>query len=104
MKCSICRHPQQTEMIFDYAHTFSLRVTASRYGVGYRSLHRHIERCIYALMEEDKQQRYQQKLAEVAELLMQCFTFQQKPRRRKSIITKEVKFTWSRRAWKGKNG
>lgn len=104
MNCSICHHPQQAEMIIDYAHTISLRVTATNFGVGYRSLHRHIERCIYALMEEDEQQRYQQELAEVAELLMQYFTIRQRPRRRKSIITKEVKFTWSRRAWSGKSG
>lgn len=101
MSCSICRHPRQAEMIIDYADTLSLRATASRYGVGYRSLHRHIERCIYALMEEDEQRRYEQELAETAELLMLHFSFQQRPRRKKSIITKKIKFTWSRRAWKG---
>lgn len=104
MNCSICRHPQQVEMIIDYAHTLSLRATANNYGVGYRSLHRHIERCIYALMEEDEQQRYEYELKETAELLTLHFTVQQRPRRRKSIITKEVKFTWSRRAWSGKSG
>lgn len=104
MNCSICQHPQQAEMIIDYAQTFSLRVTASRYNVGYRSLHRHIESCIYALMEEDEQQRYERELGEVAGLLTLHFAVQQRPRRKKSIITKKVEYTWSRRAWSGKNG
>jgi predicted DNA-binding protein YlxM (UPF0122 family) len=58
MNCSICRHPRQAEMIIDYAHTCSLRETASRFDVGYRSLQRHIEKCLYALLEEYEQRQY----------------------------------------------
>jgi hypothetical protein len=100
MNCSICRHPQAAEMIIDYAYTCSLRVTASRFNVGYRSLQRHIERCVYALMEEAEQQEYEQKLSSVAEDLRFYFEYKMRPRRKESIITKKVNFTWSRRAWK----
>jgi hypothetical protein len=102
MNCSICRHPRQAEMIVDYAFTCSLRVTASRYEVGYRSLHRHIERCIYAIMKEDEQKDYEKRFREVAEFLRFYFKPIPKPYRRKSIIKKKVEFTWSRRAWSRK--
>ncbi len=99
MNCSICRHPRQAEIIIDYAYTSSLRSTAERFEVGYRSLHRHIERCIYALMEEDEQNDYRKAFAETAEMLRVSFKVRAKSRRPKSIITKNVDFTWSRRAW-----
>jgi len=99
MFCSICQHPQQAEMIIDYAYTCSLRETASRFGVGYRSLQRHLERCIRDLMAEQEQKEYEREFAEVAELLRLNFQFRIKPSRRKSIITKKVEFTWSRRSW-----
>lgn len=100
MNCTICRHPRQAEMIIDYAFTYSLRVTAWRFGVGYRSLHRHIERCIYAIMEEQEQKDYQRRFAEVAEFLRMYFKPIPKLPCRKSIIKKKVEFSWSRRAWK----
>lgn len=99
MPCSICQHPQQAEMIIDYANSCSLRATARRFGAGYRSLHRHLGRCIFYLMAEQEQKDYEQEFAEVAELLRLNFQPPPKPYRRKSIITKKVEFTWSRRAW-----
>lgn len=102
MNCSICQHPRQAEMIIDYAYTLSLRVTANNYGVGYRSLQRHIKKCIYALMKECEQRRYEQELAETAELLTLHFTYQQRPRRKRSIITRKVECNWGRRAWERK--
>jgi hypothetical protein len=102
MSCSICRHPRQAEIIIDYAYSCSLRATASRFNVGYRSLQRHLERCIPCLMAEQEQKSYEREFAEVAELLQLHFQPQPKPCRRKSIITKKVEFTWSRRAWKKK--
>ena len=99
MNCSICRHPQQAEIIVEYAYTSSLRSTAERFGVGYRSLHRHIQRCIYALMEEDEQDEYRKALTETVEILRASFKIHSKQRRPKSIITKNVDFTWSRRGW-----
>ena len=100
MFCSICRHPQQAEMIVDYAFSCSLRVTARRFNAGYRSLQRHLERCILCLMAEQEQKEYEREFAEVAGLLRLYFQPQPKPYRRKSIIKKKVEFTWSRRAWK----
>ena len=99
MPCSICRHPQQAEMIIDYAYTCSLRATARRFGAGYRSLQRHLGRCIVSLMAEQEQKDYEREFAEVAELMRLHFQPQPKPYRRKSIITKRIEFTWSRRAW-----
>ena len=102
MSCSICRHPQQAEMIIDYAYSCSLRATASRFNAGYRSLQRHLERCMPLLMAEKEQQGYEREFAEVAALIKLHFQPQPKPYRRKSIIKKKVEFTWSRRAWKRK--
>ncbi len=99
MFCSICQHPQQAEMIIDYANTCSLRETASRFGVGYRSLQRHLERCIRDLMAEQEQKEYDREFAEVAELLLINFQIYLKPARRKSIIKKNVEFSWSRKSW-----
>ena len=89
-------------MIVDYAYSCSLRVTASRFNAGYRSLHRHLENCLPVLMAEKEQQEYEREFAEVAALIKLHFQPQPKPYRRKSIIKKKVEFTWSRRAWKKK--
>ncbi len=99
MFCSICQHPQQPEMIIDYAVTCSLRETANNFGVGYRSLHRHLERCIVALMIEQEAKDYDKDFAEVAELVALFYmpSFKSRP---KSIIKMPIEFTWSRRAWK----
>jgi hypothetical protein len=102
MTCSICQHPRQAEMIIDYAYSCSLRATASRFNAGYRSLQRHLEHCIPVLMAEQEQRNYEREFAEVAELIRGHFQPMSKPYRRKSIITKKVEFTWSRRAWKKK--
>lgn len=99
MSCSICRHPRQAEMIIDYAETCSLRATARRFGAGYRSLLRHLERCIPVLMAEQEQKEYEQEFKEVAELLRLNFQPLPPPYRRKSIVTIKIEFTWSRRAW-----
>ena len=99
MSCSICRHPQQAEILISYALTCSLRKTASNFDTGYRSLQRHLERCIPVIMAEQEQKEYEREFAEVAELLRLYFQPPPKPYRRKSIITKKVEFTWSRRAW-----
>ena len=88
-------------MIVDYAYSCSLRVTASRFNAGYRSLHRHLERCLPVLMAEQEQQQYEREFADVAALIKLYFQPNPKPYRRKSI-TKQVEFTWSRRAWKKK--
>ena len=102
MSCSICRHLQQAEMIIDYAYTCSLRATASNYNAGYRSLQRHLEHCIPVLMAEQEQKEYEREFEEVAELLRLNFQPKPQPYRRKSIITKRIEFTWSRRAWTNK--
>lgn len=99
MSCSICRHPQQAEILISYADTCSLRKTADSFNAGYRSLQRHLERCIPALMAEQEQKEFEREFKEVAELLLLYFQPPPKPYRRKSIITKKVEFTWSRRAW-----
>ena len=89
-------------MIIDYAYSCSLRATASRFNAGYRSLQRHLENCLPVLMAEREQQAYEREFAEVAHLIKLYFQPKLKPYRRKSIITKQVEFTWSRRAWKKK--
>ena len=89
-------------MIIDYAYSCSLRATASRFNAGYRSLQRHLENCLPVLMAEREQQQYERELAEVANLLKLYYQPPPPPYRRKSIITKKVEFTWSRRAWKKK--
>jgi hypothetical protein len=86
-------------MIIDYAYSCSLRKTARRFNAGYRSLQRHLERCIRYLMAEQEQKEYEREFERVAELLR--FNFQPKPKSRpNSIVTKKVEFTWSRRGWK----
>lgn len=52
------------------------------------------------LMAEQENKEFEREFKEVAELLRLVFMPPPKPYRLKSIITKEVKFTWSRRAWK----
>jgi len=102
MNCSICQHPQQADIIIDYAYTKSFRLTALRYRIGYRSLQRHVSRCIYALLEEQEQNEYELEFSRVVNLLAFYCNPSPKPYRLKSIITKPVEFTWSRRAWKAR--
>ncbi len=92
-------------MLIDYARRGSLRVTAERFGVGYRSLQRHLEVCIFQIMIEEEEDDFNQAFAEANIYLRKYFAPKPpppKPRVRKSIIKKEVKFTWSRRSWSGK--
>jgi hypothetical protein len=99
MFCSICQNPQQAEMIIDYAYSRSLRATASRFNAGYRSFLRHLEHCIVTLTAEKEQKGFQRDFEEAAKMMRIYFQPEPEPYRRKSIITKKVEFTWSRRAW-----
>jgi len=103
MYCSICTDPRQSEMIDHWAFSESLRWTALRFGVGYRSLHRHFDLCLASILAEEEQREYEKALAESEAFLRNLYKAAVKARPRRSIITKPVKFTWSRRAWKRKN-
>ena len=104
MYCSICTHPNQINIVVDYIYTASYRLTAKRYGVGYRSLQRHIDKCIASIFAEREEREYQAEFERCSELVKEYFTLKQrqpKPRK-KSIITKPITYSWSRRAWKDK--
>lgn len=81
----------------------SLRVTADIYGVGYRSLHRHIDLCVASILAEKEAMEFETAFRETAQLLRFYFSLKNRKPRPKSIITKPVEFTWSRRAWKKKS-
>lgn len=100
MFCSVCRNPKRAEIVLDWAYSGSLRLTAYRYGIGYRSLQRHIDLCLAAILSEKEQREYESTLAENVQLVRYYFLFKMRKPRPKSIITKPVEFTWSRRAWK----
>jgi hypothetical protein len=100
MVCSICSHPEHPEMLIDYARTFSYRRTATKFGVGYRSLHRHIKNCLRLILKDADDLIFEMRLDEVKGNLTQKFAAAMKPKRHRSILTKKVTFTWSRRAWK----
>ncbi len=104
MYCSICTHPKQIEIVEDYIYSGSLRQTAERYEVGYRSLQRHIDFCIASIFSEFEEREYQSEIKKCEEHLRIIFGFKQRKMRPKSIIKKPVEFTWSRRAWKRKKG
>jgi len=71
-----------------------------RYGVGYRSLQRHIDLCLAAILSEQEKRAYETALSDTAALLRSYFAIKMRKPRPKSIITKPIEFTWSRRAWK----
>jgi hypothetical protein len=100
MYCSVCTHPKQVEIIKDYIYSGSLRNTALKFDIGYRSLQRHIDLCIASIYSEYEEKEYQSELKKMEELLRLFFSFQQMKPRPRSIIKKPVKFTWSRRSWK----
>lgn len=107
MYCSVCTHPEGAEIVEDWVFSQSLRLTAERYGVGYRSLQRHLDQCIPSIMAEYEYKDYRAAFKATAEWLRLHFESANKnpqpiKRRPKSIITKPVVFTWSRRAWKDK--
>ena len=85
-----------------WAASGSLRATALVYGVGYRSLHRHIDLCVASILAEKEAKEYETAFRETAKLLRFYFSQMNRKPRPKSIITKPVEFTWSRRSWKKK--
>lgn len=106
MNCSICNHSKSAEIIIDYARTKSLRKTAKNYAIGYRSLARHIQFCIYALLEEAEQLEFEEALETAKQMVIEHYQYEMtRKRRKKSIIKKHVEFSWSRRSWakKAKN-
>lgn len=100
MYCSICRNPKRAEIVLDWAYSGSLRTTATRYRIGYRSLQRHIDLCLASILSEREQREYEAAFGDTAAFLRSCFTIEIRKPRPRSIITKPVEFTWSRRAWK----
>lgn len=102
MFCSICSHSQNTEMIEHYVRSGSVRKTASFYGVGYRSFHRHLDLCVASILAEQEEQEFQLDFEEAAKLVRVYFQPEPEPYRRKTIITKQIAWTWSRRSWVSK--
>lgn len=87
----------------DWAYSRSLRQTALKYGVGYRSLQRHLDLCIPSIYAERENRQYEAAFKHNAEWLRHYFKMKMRKPRRKSIIKKPVEFSWSRRAWKKTN-
>ena len=109
IRCSICADSRSPDIVAAYIRLRSLRKTAAIFHVGYKSLERHLADCVPRIYSEVKEERFQQKLKELVNQLRIIFNRQYNaPRldkrvpRPKSIITKEVKFTWSRRGWKNR--
>jgi hypothetical protein len=59
MNCTICRSPIRAEIIEEWAVSGSLRKSANQYGVGYRSLQRHLDLCLASILAEREQQDYE---------------------------------------------
>jgi hypothetical protein len=89
-------------MIEHYARSGSFRQTADSFGVGYRSLHRHIDLCVTSILAEQEEKEYQKAFRENAEWLRSYFTAIMRKPRPTSIIKKEIEWTWSRRSWQKK--
>ena len=104
MYCTVCRHLQKAQIVLDWAYTGSLRETARRYGIGYRSLQRHLDLCIPSIMAERERREYEAAFKRVADWLRVLFSFKMRKKRPKSIVKKKVEYTWSRRSWKDKKG
>lgn len=101
-RCSICRYPRSAEMIAEYARAMSYRRTAAAFGVGYRSLHRHMGLCLPAIVARLHWEQFNSRLAAAERAVRMWYAAERRPKpppRRRSIITKPVEFTWSRRAW-----
>jgi hypothetical protein len=73
MNCSICSHPNHPEIVAEYTRSGSYRRTAPRFGVGYRSLQRHITYCVYAVMEEAEQDDFERAVREVRDAALKLF-------------------------------
>lgn len=108
-KCKICRHPQSAEIVAVYFATDSLRTAANLCGVNFKTLHRHIQNCLVQIGFYNREKEFQLRLMEQSIILTKELNARfNAPRldmrrpRPKPMITKPVKFTWSRRAWKSK--
>lgn len=106
MLCSICTHSDPAKIVEDYIYSGSLRQTAMRFGVGYRSLQRHIDLCLASIYSEKEQREYREGLENTARKLEWYFGYKNRKPRPKSIIKKDIQVSWGRRAWirKKKNG
>jgi hypothetical protein len=62
-------------------------------------LQRHLDLCIPSIYAERENREYEAAFKENAEWLRIYFKMKMRKPRRKSIITKKVEFSWSRRAW-----
>jgi hypothetical protein len=107
-QCSICRHPEGAQIVAHYLTTDSLRLTASCFGVGYRSLQRHITRCVLNICIEQNEREFELELGLQSFLLTKELNerynaprLDKRKPRPQPMVTKPVKYTWSRRAWKG---
>lgn len=109
IRCTICADSRSPEMVATYIRSRSLRQTAAAFGVGYKSLERHLTDCVSRMFSDFQEEQFQHKLKESVNLVhIVCQRRYNAPRldmrvpRPKSIITKDVKFSWSRRSWKDK--
>jgi len=97
--CKICKHPDHAEMVIAYARVSNYRTVARRYGVDHKTLQRQIVRCVYEVMTEVEEKEFRKFFGYVSEMLTS--EFMPPPKKRpKSMVTKEIKYTWSRRSWK----
>lgn len=99
MFCTICKSSCRSQVIEDWAYSGSVRATAARYRVGYRSLQRHLDFCLATVLAEEEESDFESAFRLNAEILRVTFAARERKRRPKSIVTKVVKFTWSRRSW-----
>lgn len=107
--CKICRHPQRDKIVATYFALSSLRAAAGIYGLSFKTLHRHIQNCLMQIGFDKREVDFKVELFIQGDMLRKELNARYNaPRldkrrpRPQSIITKEVKFTWSRRAWKKK--
>ncbi len=101
MACKICNHPKHGEMVIQYARNPSYRNVAKKYGVSFKSLQRHVNQCVYEVMEEAEEERYR-KVFEYATVVLMVEYGRIRKTTYKSLVTKPIEWTWSRRSW-GKN-
>jgi len=107
VQCSICRHPQGAYIVAHYLETDSLRLTASCFGVGYRSLQRHIKVCVLNLCIEQNDRDFKINLRlqgkQLTDELNNRYNAPRLDKRKprpQPMVTKPVEYTWSRKAWK----
>jgi hypothetical protein len=100
MYCSICKYDKAAEMVEEWAIGQSLRKVAAKHNLGYRSLQRHLDLCLAAILAEYEENVFREALRVSVTYVRYSIAAARRPKRRKSIIKKPVQFTWSRRAWK----